>query len=642
MISILICTRNRPHQLKRCLDSLFDTDLGVDKSKYEILIIDNSENESTNQPFVDSFKKLGVKYFYNATAGLSLARNRGLREACGEFVVFLDDDARPHPGWLVEYVQKSEDTNYGVLFGPIEPVWGENLDQPEWIPDDLVGAFTVLDLGNKSRKADSWEYGYGANICFNRNLAVSSGGFDPSLGRVGNALISGEEIDLQDRIRKMGFDSFYCASAKILHHVENERLNPDWLLRRIAYEGLETKQSGLKITELDFYNLITGLSGEEIFKLLMGKDLQKNNVSQIALMRKFLVNNFLTPSNEQLVTHGYDQITSPILCLETERGHTNLIESNFSKDFFSFDVSDVNIWKAGSDLLGNLIQRWIKLTKKENVKSTLLLTLDPWLVPHNFKFLEQFLKSTNCKINVILHRFPVSKDCLLNLNRLIASGVKCFVFSKTLSAQLFKSGIAVVFIEHPQTFDSKFMQSAESKDMKNIGFLGQLRREKLPDLAISSMRLVSQSIPTSRLMMAGALGEDVKKSKFNSKWVYDRTIFESNAFNHKGPSVQDLNSIILECGIGYVFQSGSESMAASGIFQFWINARKPVVAIKGSEVARIVDNFGLGLVADPNPVSVAKAAINILDGGAVFEKQNFDNYLSVSNKSWDRIQREVL
>ena len=41
-----------------------------------------------------------IRYFHSDCAGVSLARNIGIRESQGSLLAFTDDDAVPDPGWL--------------------------------------------------------------------------------------------------------------------------------------------------------------------------------------------------------------------------------------------------------------------------------------------------------------------------------------------------------------------------------------------------------------------------------------------------------------------------------------------------------------------------------------------------------------
>lgn len=88
-ISVIIPTLNRKNDLEKTLISISK----CDKLPFEVIIIDQSENEETKN-FCNKFKKLNIRYFYTDIKSSALARNiwiDNLDKDC-DFVLFLDDD----------------------------------------------------------------------------------------------------------------------------------------------------------------------------------------------------------------------------------------------------------------------------------------------------------------------------------------------------------------------------------------------------------------------------------------------------------------------------------------------------------------------------------------------------------------------
>ena len=92
LLSVVVCTYNREDYLKRCLENIVNSTL--DKTLYEVLVIDNNSVDKTKE-IVESFQKLAgnISYFQEHQQGLSFARNRAIREAKGKYLLYLDDDA---------------------------------------------------------------------------------------------------------------------------------------------------------------------------------------------------------------------------------------------------------------------------------------------------------------------------------------------------------------------------------------------------------------------------------------------------------------------------------------------------------------------------------------------------------------------
>ena len=85
--SVIVCTQDRPDEIVPCAEALLAA--GAD----EILVVDNGSGAPLDLPD-------GVKLVREPVAGLSRARNTGAEAATHDVLVYLDDDARPAPGWL--------------------------------------------------------------------------------------------------------------------------------------------------------------------------------------------------------------------------------------------------------------------------------------------------------------------------------------------------------------------------------------------------------------------------------------------------------------------------------------------------------------------------------------------------------------
>ncbi|NOT61460.1 MAG: glycosyltransferase family 2 protein, partial [Acidobacteria bacterium] len=97
-VSILICTRNRAASLARTLQSLLALEW-TGAYEREIVIIDNGSTDDT-RAVAERFP--AVRYVYESRAGLSIARNAGIRHSDGELIAFTDDDVLVAPDWCDE------------------------------------------------------------------------------------------------------------------------------------------------------------------------------------------------------------------------------------------------------------------------------------------------------------------------------------------------------------------------------------------------------------------------------------------------------------------------------------------------------------------------------------------------------------
>lgn len=88
-ISIIICAYNREEYLKRCLNSVKNQTL----KNIEIICADDGSTDNT----LDVFRKYAnkdhrFKFFTQKNSGPGVARNKAIKRATGEYIMFLDSD----------------------------------------------------------------------------------------------------------------------------------------------------------------------------------------------------------------------------------------------------------------------------------------------------------------------------------------------------------------------------------------------------------------------------------------------------------------------------------------------------------------------------------------------------------------------
>jgi glucosyl-dolichyl phosphate glucuronosyltransferase len=74
-------------------------------------------------------------------------------------------------------------------------------------------------------------------MAFRIEALAAIGGFPEELGRVGNRLLSGEEVEVLARLRARGLRVFYDGRLTVRHSIQRERLQPKWLLSRLHWQG---------------------------------------------------------------------------------------------------------------------------------------------------------------------------------------------------------------------------------------------------------------------------------------------------------------------------------------------------------------------------------------------------------------------
>lgn len=226
-LTVAVCTRARPGQLRRALRSIQAQDF----PPAEVLVVDNAPDDDTTRRVVDEFP--GVRYVAEPTPGLDFARNRALREATQDIVAFLDDDAIAEAGWtgaVVATFQESEQV--GACTGRVDALelateaqrlfeanggfarGGERLRLPRDAARPLHGRRAPLIAWAVS-------VGSGCSLAVRRELALRLGGFDEALD-LGQPLPGGGDHDMLWRILQSGHDVIYEPAARAWHEHRRE------------------------------------------------------------------------------------------------------------------------------------------------------------------------------------------------------------------------------------------------------------------------------------------------------------------------------------------------------------------------------------------------------------------------------------
>ena len=93
MISVIVCTYNRDKYLYKALSHIASNDYPA--NDYEIVLVNNNSTDNTlaeTERFKLVYPNINITIVTELQNGLSFARNRGIAESKGDFLVFLDDD----------------------------------------------------------------------------------------------------------------------------------------------------------------------------------------------------------------------------------------------------------------------------------------------------------------------------------------------------------------------------------------------------------------------------------------------------------------------------------------------------------------------------------------------------------------------
>jgi len=118
-VSVIIPTYNRSWIIKEAIDSV----LAQDYKEFELIVVDDGSTDHTSD-VLDSSRNV-IKVLSQKNKGVSAARNRGIAEASGQFIAFLDSDDLWLPQKLSAQVEFFNQTP-NALICQTEEVWIRN------------------------------------------------------------------------------------------------------------------------------------------------------------------------------------------------------------------------------------------------------------------------------------------------------------------------------------------------------------------------------------------------------------------------------------------------------------------------------------------------------------------------------------
>ena len=224
-LSVIICTYNRQKYIYDVLKSIAEN--VFPHEHYELLVIDNNSSDDTAQEckrFHAGFPDVVYRYYIEPNQGLSHARNRGIAEATGDILIYVDDDATVNDGYLQAYHSFFEQYPSAMAAGgPVIPVY--ETKKPQWLSHFTIPLITgYFYKGEEIKAFKKSGFPRGGNAAYRKIVFDKTGYFNVQLGRKGNSLIGAEEKDIFDRMRTQHMPFYYLPGAMLYHIIPANKL----------------------------------------------------------------------------------------------------------------------------------------------------------------------------------------------------------------------------------------------------------------------------------------------------------------------------------------------------------------------------------------------------------------------------------
>jgi len=131
-ISVCVLTYKRPQLLERLLKELEGQETGG-QFTYSIVVADNDRLRSSEAlvSAVAATSSIRVTYCVEPQQNISLARNRAIENATGDFIAFIDDDEFPTNSWLLTLFEACQKYQSDGVLGPVRCHFDEK--PPQWV-----------------------------------------------------------------------------------------------------------------------------------------------------------------------------------------------------------------------------------------------------------------------------------------------------------------------------------------------------------------------------------------------------------------------------------------------------------------------------------------------------------------------------
>jgi succinoglycan biosynthesis protein ExoM len=225
-ISVCICTYKREQFLKRLLNELGHQE-AAGLFTYSIVVVDNDQQRSAESAvlaFADS-SAISVKYCVEPRQSISLARNKAVENAQGDYIAFIDDDQFPTNRWLLTLLIACREYRADGALGPVKPYFTE--EPPNWV---IRGKFYERPSYPTGFVID-WRKGRTGNVLL--KAAVINSCVQPFRP----AFRTGEDQDFFRRMIEKGHAFVWCDEAVAYEVVPKIRWNRCFMLKRALLRG---------------------------------------------------------------------------------------------------------------------------------------------------------------------------------------------------------------------------------------------------------------------------------------------------------------------------------------------------------------------------------------------------------------------
>lgn len=293
-VSIIIPTYRRPIFLKRAIESVLNNTY----KNIEVIVVDDNndgdeyrvETEQLMQEMINTDQR--IRYFkHHVNKNGSAARNTGIRNSTGEYIMFLDDDDVFLPEKIQKQVEfmETHDNDWGASYTQYIDIFQNGKIRKGL--ERNSGNMIVYELSR------NFFVHAGSNLMVRRSVVEEVDGFDESFNR-------NQDIEFLVKIlRKYKIGYVDCIGLKVYLH---PRPNVDY--NQITERFIHTFSKDIESLSAEDKKKVYTMLGLQLIRYNIGKKQFQKAIDakkQYAVKVKYIVSYFLHLMKRQLKNAAY-------------------------------------------------------------------------------------------------------------------------------------------------------------------------------------------------------------------------------------------------------------------------------------------------------------------------------------------------
>lgn len=222
-LSVIIPTHNRIKRLQRVIAAFENQTYPLDS--FELIVISDASSDGTNEYLAALQTPLHFRFVIQDHGGPAKARNTGVANAEGAYILFVDDDVVPSSALIAQHMRLHDDPEKRlVVLGPmLTPTDFAMAPWVQWEQAMLMKQYRAMEEGLWPPTARQF---YTGNTSLRRDLVVAVGGFDEHFRRA-------EDVELAYRLSTQNVQFVFNSQAIGFHYAD--RSFESWVSIPYAY-----------------------------------------------------------------------------------------------------------------------------------------------------------------------------------------------------------------------------------------------------------------------------------------------------------------------------------------------------------------------------------------------------------------------